>query len=108
MESVKNRVREIDALKFILIFSVMVGHCLTFGKSDYLNNIVYRFIYSFHMPLFVFLSGMFFRKKENKKMLLGLIPLISAYFIFQIITPGKFFGYNGGGIRHLWKAGLIR
>lgn len=44
-----------DTLKFLLIFLVVLGHL---SYKDYGLG-VNRLIYSFHMPLFVFLSGFF-------------------------------------------------
>ena len=53
---------QFDGLKFILIFLVVLGH-LTF--KDYGIG-VKRLIYSFHMPVFVFLSGYFTSLSWNK------------------------------------------
>lgn len=58
---------ELDGLKFLLIFSVVLGHI---EFVDYGLH-VKRIIYSFHMPMFVFLSGYFTslnsnREKQNK------------------------------------------
>lgn len=50
-----NRDLKLDGLKFILIFCVVLGHI---GYNDYGLGIS-RIIYSFHMPMFVFLSGYF-------------------------------------------------
>ena len=52
-----------DWLKGILAFLVVWGHGMTYMPGDYLNNIVYVIIYSFHMPLFVFVSGYFYATK---------------------------------------------
>ena len=54
-----------DGLKFLLIFLVVLGH-LTF--KDYGVG-VKSMIYSFHMPVFVFLSGYFtsFSSDKEKK-----------------------------------------
>ena len=55
------RTREIDAMKGGLIFLVVLGHFLLpllgFGARSI--NLPFDLIYSFHMPAFVFLSGLF-------------------------------------------------
>ena len=54
----------IDIAKFITIFLMVIGHALQlFNWSEfrescaYYDNWVYRVIYSFHMPMFMFISG---------------------------------------------------
>ncbi len=66
----KNRVSELDILKGIAIFLVVWGHSIQYlspSQLDYYNNIVFRFIYSFHMPLFMIVSGYLFYTSVNKK-----------------------------------------
>ncbi len=49
----------LDILKGLAIVLVVFGHSIqTFAANgDFDNNILFRVIYSFHMPLFMFLSG---------------------------------------------------
>lgn len=47
----------IDWLKSILISLVVVGHSIQFSDVSFESNWLFRFIYSFHMPLFFFVSG---------------------------------------------------
>ena len=51
----KERDLRLDGLKFYLIFLVVLGH-LKYGDYGLRINLI---IYSFHMPVFVFLSGYF-------------------------------------------------
>jgi fucose 4-O-acetylase-like acetyltransferase len=55
---IKQRDPRADALKGFAILLVVVGHSIQepyhYGLS---HNLVFRFIYSFHMPLFMFVSG---------------------------------------------------
>lgn len=55
----KNRHRDqyIDALKGAAILLVVIGHSIQENIPNFDNNVVFRVIYSFHMPLFMFLSG---------------------------------------------------
>lgn len=69
-----------DVLKFLLIFSVVFGHIL----ENYIQNpffkSIYMFIYTFHMPLFVFITGFF--AKSNKG---GGLRYFILFIIFQAI-----------------------
>lgn len=50
------RLAYLDNLKGFLILLVVLGHCLQdTGASD--ENLLFRYIYSFHMPLFMAVSG---------------------------------------------------
>lgn len=73
-----------DNIKLLLIFFVVFGHAIesyTYGNSTL--NIIYEFIYMFHMPLFIFISGYFSKKpvKINKSIKNLIIPFI----IFNLI-----------------------
>lgn len=60
---IDNRNLFIDALRGISIFLVLWGHSIQYfsaGEINYFNNFVFRFIYSFHMPLFFLISGYVF------------------------------------------------
>lgn len=56
----------IDCLRGFAIFVVVVGHCCEFalGCTYSLFNYMY---YSFHMPLFMFISGLVAYKRSNYK-----------------------------------------
>lgn len=55
-----------DSLKFVLIFLVVLGHMIEpYITSSKVILAVYNFIYLFHMPLFVFVSGRFSVMKER-------------------------------------------
>lgn len=58
-----NRDLKLDAIKFIMIFLVVLGHL---GYNDYGLGIN-RVIYSFHMPVFIFLSGYFTSQNTNRE-----------------------------------------
>lgn len=87
-----------DNAKFILIFLVVFGHFIQPFIDDHkIIMTIYHFVYSFHMPAFILVSGYFAKgfkkegyiKKTAKKLL---IP----YLIFQLIyTIYYYFLYNG-------------
>ena len=57
------RLRSIDILKLLTMFLVIWGHCVQFLlSSHYLDEPAYIYIYSFHMPLFMIISGLFVKR----------------------------------------------
>lgn len=84
----RQRQRDIkmDSIKGLLIILVVLGHCLENTSNEGMMRVIYNGIYSFHMPLFVFISGYFTNiHKDKKQMLLSIINLILIYIIFQSI-----------------------
>ncbi len=58
------RIEWLDILRGILIILMVFGHNIQFGSGDvvyyeqlYFENVVFRFIYSFHMPCLMIISG---------------------------------------------------
>lgn len=47
----------LDNIRFVLIFSVVFAHLLEVCTPFVGSGIIYKFIYSFHMPVFMFLFG---------------------------------------------------
>jgi fucose 4-O-acetylase-like acetyltransferase len=92
------RNKTVDALKGYAIILVVLGHAIERGINDYVNNEVFRLIYSFHMPLFMFLSGYIIfgtvKKPEGKwlwaKVKRLLIPFLIWSFIWLILLVHKF------------------
>jgi len=68
----------IDNIKCLLMFFVVFGHCLE--TFEYYGGI-YRIIYLFHMPAFIFISGYFMRFSLKKL----LVDYLYPYVIFQIL-----------------------
>lgn len=52
------RSRNLDALKGLAIALVALGHSVQAAYADFDSQPAFRLIYSFHMPLFMFLSGL--------------------------------------------------
>lgn len=80
----KERIYYWDNMKMVLIFLVVLGHFLIpvsqEGKSI---QTVYYFIYLFHMPAFVFVSG-YFAKYYMKKEVPNISKLIGFLIIFLV------------------------
>lgn len=90
------RIEWIDNAKAITCFLVILGHLLMSLRSIYDNEFIEYiifFIYLFHMPLFLCLSGILYFKKKEKFTLQSyknfeinkIINLIVPYFTFYTI-----------------------
>lgn len=83
LEEMKNRILWIDDIKGIVMLLVIVGH-------SSIPGILRGAIYSFHMPLFFFLSGYTTKCSETKQQILQRIKktakglLIPAYLLWAI------------------------
>ncbi|HLR08464.1 MAG TPA: acyltransferase family protein [Bacillota bacterium] len=94
-----------DNARLILIFLVVFGHMIQpfIENSSHLNTL-YMWIYTFHMPAFIFIAGFFARgygtigyiAKLAKKLLL-------PYLIFQLIYTGYYFFIG----KDDWQTGIF-
>lgn len=83
-----NRIDFFDNLKFILITLVVVGHFIQFQLNTGVDKGVFLFIYSFHMPLFIFVTGLFAKSVINgdsKKRLNKIISYIIFYVFYKLL-----------------------
>lgn len=89
----EKRIEWLDIAKGIAIVLVVIGHVgssyFSAGqqKTSWLFNFTHKFIYSFHMALFMFISGYLFINKSDKKKQIKSI-LINSYIIFSAIWVG--------------------
>ena len=83
MENTNNRLDYIDIAKAIGMFAIIWGHILLHGWSN-------LFVYSFHIPLFFFLSGMVFNgaKYDSLWQLVKrrVKTLLLPYLLFSVLT----------------------
>ncbi|MBP5641556.1 MAG: acyltransferase family protein [Paludibacteraceae bacterium] len=79
------RDKVLDATKYILIVLVVLGHFIE--PSRYTNSFtctLYCIIYSFHMPLFIMISGYLYKQRSIALELKKCIPLLEACLITHI------------------------
>ena len=75
----------VDIAKGIAIILVIVGH------GHCISHLTFSFIYSFHMPLFFIVAGLFYREKEiNDSIRRDFRRLMIPYFIFASLSVLKF------------------
>lgn len=76
----------IDSMKGLLILLVVIGHMIEPHITDATNLVVYLLIYSFHMPLFVLISGYVFKPSTSKsKLWSSSLHLFETFILFQFI-----------------------
>ena len=81
----KTRFYILDNFKGILIFTVVFGHFLFRYSEIYINSLsckIVNYIYSFHMPSFIFISG-FLSKSDNSRNYKSINRLFLIYIIFN-------------------------
>ncbi|MFW8566140.1 acyltransferase family protein [Orrella sp. 11846] len=73
-----------ESLKGLLIFLVVLGHFLEPFLTRPEIARLYKFIYAFHMPAFVFLSGLFARAASTSEAWRMVKPLLLIFLTFAI------------------------
>lgn len=113
-----NRVRYWDIAKGLAILLVILGHAVELGKQGS-DHPLHLFIYSFHMPLFMIISGYLFvqtlsRRTTKDILLKKIIQLLCPVFLFGTIeffivrfNPSlslkeNLYFYYGTLVRTLW------
>lgn len=61
----------LDVIKGLAIFLVVLGHCIQYGScvsfdKQFYEDPIFKFIYCFHMPLFMLISGFLFYNSVNR------------------------------------------
>ena len=82
----KKRIALWDNLKFLLIIFVVIGHYTQQFRTD--NETlqrIYVFIYSFHMPIFIFVTGLFSKKAVDEKNIKKALPYLTCFFATTLI-----------------------
>lgn len=68
-KTVKSWETWVDATRGFAIYLVVLGHCIQYATPynyEFRENIVFQFIYGFHMPLFMMVSGYLFWYSVNR------------------------------------------
>ena len=121
-----DRIPYIDILRGFAIMLVVLGHAIQYSVKNFDDYPLFRLIYAFHMPLFMFISGFVYRHGtrnpwlflRNKSQIL-VLPFISWLLItfiwFHTITvpnaveflKGVIKSPDAGGLWFLWVLFLI-
>lgn len=102
MTDQKKHIDWIDTAKGICISLVVLNHVILYcGLKELVPAVCYNFLSAFRMPLYFFLSGLFFKtyggftmfvRKKTSKLL---IPFTFFFGVFSVAIP--WFIYAGGG-----------
>lgn len=87
----QSRINWVDTLKFLGIFAIYLGHYGEIAKKAYL------FVFEYHVPLFFFISGFFFKykkeetitqytKKKFKQLMIPYFISSLIYLLFLLLT----------------------
>ena len=102
------RIYKFDNLKFILILSVVIGHFVDLYTNNYnILKTIFIYFYSFHMPLFIFITGLFQKPITKisdipiKKILFYIFLIyfmkVSIYLLSEYFGFGYSFSLFSGG-----------
>ncbi len=89
----KERDLRIDNMKGLIILLVILGHTISHTNLEGLNYILYAFIYAFHMPLMMIMSGYvvgsILKRSLNENFTNNfkqlLVPFIAINYLYQLI-----------------------
>ncbi|BEG98835.1 acyltransferase family protein [Bacteroides sedimenti] len=94
------RIYYLDLIKFFAIYIVILGHAIQYIGKGFWHNPLWELIYSFHMALFMIMSGYFFSSSMKlsagaffkKKSVQLLLPAVAWYsflcLVYSFINPG--------------------
>jgi fucose 4-O-acetylase-like acetyltransferase len=116
--STKQNIEWVDYAKGIGIFLVVLGHVLgglrdsSILEASELLNFIVRWIYSFHMPLFFFISGLFVQRSLSKAFpdFVGskLAVIVYPYFVWSVLQSllqiiGSQYTNHKLSLSNIWK-----
>ena len=106
-KKLKQRDVKWDNIKFILITCVVTGHMIYLFLGDsVLAKGIYLWIYSFHMPAFLFLSGMFSKHAVETKNSRRILDYLAIYLLMKALQSIANYFVNGKvTFRFFWEAG---
>ena len=101
-----SRDHALDNILFLLIFSVVFAHLLEICNSFAGSWLIYKLIYAFHMPAFIFLFGYNIKYSTKRIVYHWCVPYVvfqSAYIFFlswfwkvtQLFNIRNLIGYSG-------------
>lgn len=84
-QNTKERDPFFDNAKFILILLVALGHGFELFPGK-ITDLFYQFIYLFHMPAFVLITGYFAARQKHPRFLRGWVQFLVFQVIFSVLS----------------------
>lgn len=99
LSSLPQRDYSLDNVRFVLIFSVVFAHLLEICAPFQGSAQIYKFIYSFHMPAFLFLFGYNVKFSPKKIVYRWCVPYVifqCAFIVFSrtVLNANKTFQFT--------------
>ena len=100
----------LDVVKGIAVFLMLWGHCIQYcalGSFSCFDNVVFETIYTFHMPLFMLVSGYLyffsFQKRDLKTLLVHraqslLQPIVFCTVLYNLLMNLAYQVFSGTGV----------
>ena len=101
----KPRLYGYDNIKFILIFLVVLGHLLEISSPFPEKEMLYKLIYSCHMPVFIFISGFFAKFNSSKIVFHQIYPYLLRFIIWYCIQM-RMVRCHGSLLRRIGSYGI--
>lgn len=99
----KARIAVWDNARFVLIVLVVVGHAVsTVRTQTSLGYGLYTFIYLFHMPAMIALSGLFSKAEATPKAVKSTVQLLATWLIWELIWALIHFFSSGRDLPDSW------
>lgn len=110
----KQRNQFLDIVRGVTIILMVFGHCLQYGNgtefienSGFFYNRLFQLIYSFHMPLFMLLSGYLFFYTVGKHQKTSDFIKNRWQRLCLPVIGWQTFHYLVNGVRMVWRGGTI-
>ena len=106
-----------DVIKGIAVLLMLLGHSIEYGmgaeyfeSKAYMNNQFFQFIYGFHMPLFMSVSGYFFYKSIQKRNLCEFAKKLCTQIVLPILSfcVVAFFLKYGGELSSMGLTSILK
>ena len=103
----ERRIAKWDNLKFWMILCVVTGHVLyEFTGTSMQASALYLFIYSFHMPVFMFVAGLFSKHAVQEHRHELIINYLLIYIIMKFLEAlGSWLADGTFTFHFLWESG---
>ncbi len=87
MQTETERLYKLDNLKLLLIFLVVLGHAADlYANVSHATGIMRFVIYSFHMPLFLFVSGLVSKRNIAQRRYSHIAAYLGLYIFIKVVN----------------------